>query len=200
MSAAPLELRLEAARAEAYLAADPVIEHHHPLVRREAARLRGDTAADSARAAYSFVRDGIRHSRDIDRWSAACTASEVLAAGDAICHGKSHLLVALLRAQGIPAGLCYQRLGGDRPGDFFVHGLVAIELDGRWLRLDARGNRPGIDARFSLDGERLAYPVDPSLGEIDYPVVHAAVPPALLTALADARPGEPGFGYVPSEL
>ncbi|MBT2393298.1 hypothetical protein J7E87_28690 [Streptomyces sp. ISL-1] len=39
----------------------------------------------------------------------------------------------------------------------------------RWIRLDARGNKEGVDARFSLDGEHLAWPVDPSQGEIDYP-------------------------------
>jgi len=37
-----------------------------------------------------------------------CSASEVLREGTGICFAKSHLLAALLRAVGIPAGLCYQ--------------------------------------------------------------------------------------------
>jgi hypothetical protein len=48
----------------------------------------------------------------------------------------------------VPAGLCYQRLGD---GDGHVlHGLVAVHLDGRWHRIDARGNNAHVDARFTL--------------------------------------------------
>jgi len=187
-------------RIENYLAADAVIDHGHPLVRAAAEGLPGADPTAVARAAYLLVRDTVRHSRDLGRWSAAYTASEVLAQGDAICHGKSHLLAALLRARGIPAGLCYQRLGDGAPGCFFLHALVAVRLDGRWSRLDARGNRPGVDARFSLDVERLAFTADPAAGERDYPLIHAAPPAPLLAALARARPGVPGFDYLPGAL
>lgn len=62
------------------------------------------------------------------------------------CYAKSHLLAALLRANGIAAGLCYQRLsvnGGGTP--YCLHGLNAVFLkDFGWYRVDARGNKPGI--------------------------------------------------------
>jgi transglutaminase-like putative cysteine protease len=183
-----------------YLAADAVIDHHHTAIREAVSRLRSDTDVESARAAYTFVRDEIPHSRDIGTWSGAHRASDVLREGNAICHGKAHLLAALLRAQGIPVGLCYQRLGSGTEGEFFLHGFVAVHLEGRWARLDPRGNRPGVDAQFSLEEERLAYSADPGRGEIDYPVVHAAVPPRLLVGLASARPGVAGFAHVPGEL
>ena len=99
-----------------------------------------------------------------------------------------------------PPGLCYQRLGDGTPDGFFLHALVAVRLGGRWSRLDARGNRPGIDAEFSLDAERLAYTADPAADERDYPLIHAAPPPRLLAALATARPGVPGFDYLPGAL
>lgn len=98
------------------------------------------------------------------------------------CQAKSHLLAALLRAEGVPAGLCYQRLATG-VGGFVLHGLVAVRLDGRWHRQDPRGNKPGIDAQFSLDGPRLAFTLDPAAGERDYEAVFATPDPGVLAAL-----------------
>lgn len=177
----------------AYLVADGVIDHQDPQLRRLAAELA------TPEAAFQHVRDEVRHSADAGAYSGAFRASEVLAAGNAICHGKAHLLAALLRAQGVPTGLCYQRLT-DGEGDFVLHALNAVHLKGRWARLDARGNREGVDARYDLERERLAWPVRPELGECDYPAVFAAPPAALVRALAEAVPGRAGYGYLPGEL
>ena len=86
---------------------------------------------------------------------------------------------------GAGAGLCYQRLADDDAG-FVLHGLVAARVDGGWHRLDPRGNRPGIDAQFSLGRERLAWTPRPETGECDYPQVFAAPHPAVLAALVGA--------------
>lgn len=113
------------------------------------------------------------------------TASQVLSERVGLCYAKSHLLVALLRAGGIPAGLCYQRL---RDGDGHVlHGLIAVHLRGGWHRQDARGNKPGVEARFSLDGEQLAYIVDADAGEVDYPAVHVSPVKPVVAALGGAE-------------
>ncbi|MEZ0067851.1 transglutaminase-like putative cysteine protease [Streptacidiphilus sp. MAP12-20] len=178
---------------DAYLAADEMIDHRHPEIRRVAAELA------TPEAAYLFVRDEVLHSADAGAYSAAFRASEVLAARNSICLGKSHLLAALLRAQVVPTGLCYQRLE-DGEGGFVLHGLVAVHLGGRWARLDARGNREGVDARYDLERERLAWPVRGEIGEVDYPGVYAAPPQGLLRALELAVPGEGGYAYLPSEL
>lgn len=161
---------------ELCLGADEVVESTHPQVVALAERLRAGAPGDEAFAerAFTWVRDEVRHSYDAGNPQVTLTASEVLEHGVGLCYAKSHLLAALMRAQGIPSALCYQRLGhGD---DHVLHGLVAIHLGGRWHRQDPRGNRADVDAQFSLAAERLAFPVDPSLGEIDYP--HLCAEPA----------------------
>ncbi|MDX3745226.1 transglutaminase family protein [Streptomyces sp. AK08-02] len=175
-----------------YLAADEVIDHLHPLVRETAARLARD-AVDSyayARAAYEFVRDTIPHSADSGDPRVTWRASIVLEERTGICYAKAHALTALLRAEDIPTALCYQRLAHDDGGGHVVHGLVAVRFNGAWHRQDPRGNRAGVDARFSLDGERLAWIPDPESNEMDYPVLYAEPHPAVLGVLK-AAPDRP---------
>ncbi|AKN73849.1 transglutaminase [Streptomyces sp. PBH53] len=175
----------------AYLAADEAIDHHHPVVRKAAARLAAEAADsyDYARAAFAFVRDAIPHSQDCGDLRVTWRASDVLALGTGICYAKCHALAALLRAEDIPTALCYQRLT-DGEGGHAVHGLVAVRFDGAWHRQDPRGNKPGVDAQFSLHGEQLAWTPDPASGELDYPLLYAAPHPAVLAALR-AAPGRP---------
>ncbi|WP_431041105.1 transglutaminase-like domain-containing protein [Streptomyces sp. P1-3] len=185
-----MELIPETADPSAYLAADDAIDHEHPLVRETAARLRaGAPDPDAyARAAYEFVRDTIPHSADAGDMRVTWRASDVLALRTGICHAKAHALTALLRAEGIPAGLCYQRLADDDGSNPMIHGLIALRLPGRdrWARQDSRGNKPGVDAQFRLDAEQLAWVPRPELGEVDYPTVCAAPAPAVLAALQGA--------------
>ncbi|MFI2781185.1 transglutaminase family protein [Streptomyces sp. ALB3] len=188
----------------AYLADDEVIDHRHPLVRETAGGL-GAARLDAyayASAAFAFVRDTIPHSMDVGDPRVTWRASDVLAARTGICYAKSHALTALLRAGGVPAGLCYQRLtGGDGTG-FVIHGLVAVRLAGweRWVRQDPRGNVGGIDARFSADTERLACVARPDRGELDYPVVYDAPHPTPLHALRGSRDGAELSRNLPSAL
>ena len=62
------------------------------------------------KAVYEFVRDEIKHSWDIQDKRVTKSATEVLEQGVGICWAKSNLLAALLRACGIPAGICYHVL------------------------------------------------------------------------------------------
>lgn len=119
---------------------------------------REDTVA-IAKACFEWVRDEVMHSRDFERNPVTWRASDVLLHRTGYCYAKSHLLAALLRANGIPAGFCYQRLSvGDAGPPFCLHGFNAIELPGiGWYRVDARGNRAGIDAQFTPPVERLAF-------------------------------------------
>jgi transglutaminase-like putative cysteine protease len=124
----------------------------------------------TARQCFEWVRDRIRHSVDFQMNPVTCSASEVLRFETGFCYAKSHLLVALLRANRIPAGLCYQRLRLD-PECFCLHGLVAVWLeDGEWYRCDPRGNKPGIEAAFHPPVEQLAFPLNEP-GECDYPEI-----------------------------
>ncbi|MET7475198.1 transglutaminase domain-containing protein [Streptomyces sp. NPDC005648] len=172
----------------AYLAADEAVDHHHELVRETAAHLAKD-AEDSyayARLAFEFVRDAIPHSQDSGDPRVTWRASDVLGRGTGICHAKAHALAALLRAEDIPTALCYQRLAHDDGGGHAVHGLVAVRFNGAWHRQDPRGNKPGVNAQFSLDGERLAWIPDRESGERDYPALYAKPHPAVLDALKSA--------------
>ena len=138
---------------------------------------------------YEFVRDEIKHSWDVQDKRVTKSATEVLEQGVGICWAKANLLAALLRACGIPAGICYQRLTlGDVPETgFCIHALNAVYIKSlnRWIRLDARGNKTGVDAQFDLEQERLAFPVRKDLGEVDYGIVYANPSDKLMQVLEE---------------
>jgi transglutaminase-like putative cysteine protease len=168
----------------AYLGADEVIQSADPEIARLARELRVGAPDDVAftKAAYEWVRDQVTHSVDAQDPRVTVTATDVLAARTGLCYVKAHLLAAILRAEGIPTGLCYQRLA-DGAGSHVLHGLVAVYLEGRWHRLDPRGNNVNVDAQFTLYRERVAYVADPAAGELDYPDVLVRPAPAVLAAL-----------------
>jgi transglutaminase-like putative cysteine protease len=158
----------------AYLASTEHIDWRTPAVLAKARALADGSADphDVARRCFEFVRDEIKHSWDHRVGPVTCSASATLAHRTGYCYAKSHLLAALLRANGVPAGLCYQRLSvGDSGAPYCLHGLNAIGLPGLgWYRVDARGNKPGIDARFCPPRERLAFDAKGRL-EADLPEI-----------------------------
>jgi transglutaminase-like putative cysteine protease len=146
---------------------------------------------DFIKKAYEYVRDNIAHSADAGKEEVTCSASEVLIAGHGICFAKSHLLAAILRRKNIPTGFCYQKLILDDETDpvLILHGLVAVYINERrkWIRLDARGNKPGVDAEFSLRQENLAFPIRPELGEEDGTVIFPSPDPSVIRALRENK-------------
>lgn len=173
------------ARVTPFLRPTPIIDWQHPdvLARAHALRENTDDPLTLAQRSFEWVRDHIRHSGDHADSVVTCTASEVLRAGTGFCYAKSHLLAALLRANGVPAGLCYQRLRCDDEGTFCLHGLNAIFLPAYgWYRVDARGNRADVDARFAPPVERLAFS-PAAAGELDLPGVWPDPLPGLLEVM-----------------
>lgn len=155
---------------QAYLECSEYIDWQHPVVKLKAQILAAGASSTEqlVRHCFEFVRDEIKHSLDYGLNPVTCKASEVLLHGTGYCYAKSHLLAALLRANGIPAALCYQRLlfDGD-DGPFCLHGLNAVLLlNYGWYRLDARGNKEGVDAQFCPPLERLAFSTN-GRGECD---------------------------------
>jgi transglutaminase-like putative cysteine protease len=146
---------------EPFLRATETIDWKHPLVSAKAKELSAGATStwETARRCFEWVRDQIQHSSDFKRNPVTCSASEVLSAGTGYCYAKSHLLAALLRANGIPTGFCYQRLSIDDKGaPFSLHGFNAMYLpEVGWYRVDSRGNKPGVDAQFAPPVERLAF-------------------------------------------
>lgn len=167
-----------------FLAASDVVDYRHPAIAALARTLAGGSQADCAKRCYDWVRDRIEHSIDFNRDEVTCIASDVLAVGTGLCYAKSHLLVALLRANGIAAGFCYQRLTLNGPlPPHCTHGYIGVRLDGAWYRCDARGNsKPGMHCEFTPGVENLAYPVQ-FAGEHEYREVWAQPWPALIEAL-----------------
>ena len=55
----------------------------------------------------------------------------------------------------------------------------------RWIRLDARGNKTGVDAQFNLEKERLAFLICKNLGEVDYGIVYANPSDKLMQVLEE---------------
>ncbi|TDG00177.1 transglutaminase-like domain-containing protein [Paenibacillus piri] len=154
------------------------MDYSHPMVRAKIGQLLDKSISETAliRTAYEFVRDEIAHSWDIQSTRVTRKASEVLNFGEGICYAKANLLAAMLRGMGIPTGFCYQRLTlGDTPETGYgVHALNAVYMSSRhkWIRLDARGNKDGVDAQFSIMEEKLAFPVRAHFGEVDYPGIY----------------------------
>jgi transglutaminase-like putative cysteine protease len=148
---------------DAYLAECEHINFTHPLVTSKAAQLASGAADDVAiaRRCFEFVRDEIRHSWDFKINPVTCAASDVLIHRTGYCYAKSHLLAALLRANHIPAGLCYQRLTISADGPpYCLHGLNAVYLEQYgWYRIDARGNKLGVTSDFTPPSEQLAFAI-----------------------------------------
>ena len=162
---------------EEYLGSSQYIDLEEPWVIRVGKSLAAGDETEIARRAYHFVRDQIKHAWDVQDRRMTAKASQVLRQGVGICWAKANLLAALLRVNDIPAGICYQRLTlGDTPeSGYCVHALNAAYLlpVNRWVRMDARGNKPGVQAEFNLEKERLAFPVREELGEVDEKVIYA---------------------------
>lgn len=179
----------------AYLAASTTIDFDHPLIQQQAAALAAGCATPETLAArcFAFVRDEIKHSGDyyraanpgLEQNPLTCKASDVLRHGTGFCYAKSHLLAALLRANGIPTGLCYQRLSvGDSGAPYCLHGLNAVFLAPYgWYRLDARGNKPGVAAAFTPPREQLAFPIRDD-AERDLPEIWPEPLPLVVEALS----------------
>ncbi len=170
---------------EAYLESTDVIDWKTPVVRDHAGTLASSSTdvIKVARFCFEWVRDEIGHSGDIEAEVVTCRASDVLKEGTGWCFGKSHLLAALLRANDIPAGLCYQRLRLDDGTGYTLHGLNAVRLPGfGWYRMDARGNKPGVNAQFDPPVEQLAWAVTEP-GEADLPEIWAEPLPIVVDYL-----------------
>lgn len=146
-----------------YLSPSKYIDFEDPQVSALARSLARNATSEEVliRVCFEFVRDEIRHSSDFKLNPVTCKASDVLRHKTGYCYAKSHLLAAVLRANGVPTGLCYQRLSvGDSGEPYCLHGLNAVHIQSLgWYRLDARSNKPGVNAQFCPPNEALAFAI-----------------------------------------
>lgn len=169
-----------------YLRSTEIINWRHPEILSKAESLSSGriSHAGIAKSCFEWVRDHVRHIDDHNISSVSVIASEVLSSGSGICYAKSHLLAALLRANSIPSGFCYQRLSRDDNGaPYCLHGFNAVYLpEVGWYRIDSRGNKDGVNAQFTPPEERLAFAVRVE-GEIDFPLVLSDPLPIIIETL-----------------
>ena len=191
---------------EEYLKEDDVIDYSNDIIAQLANSLfqKADSEIEYIKAAYEYVRDNISHSADINRDIITCTASEVLRAEHGICFAKSHLLAALLRCKSIPTGFCYQKLvlDDETAPVLIYHGLngVYIKEYKKWIRLDARGNKEGVNAQFSINKEQLAFPIRLEKGEEDGFTVYPNPDMKILEKLREHKTRTELWNDLPTEL
>lgn len=134
----------------AFLRETEYCDWSNPAIRARAEQLTAGCHDEEQRAVALFygVRDGVIW--ELADWTK--TASETLAAARGSCSNKANLLVALLRAVGIPAGFRVMLvkpdyLGAVIPPEFWAirrdaqrpskHFYSTVHLHGRWIRIDA---------------------------------------------------------------
>ncbi|WP_102691899.1 transglutaminase-like domain-containing protein [Rummeliibacillus pycnus] len=173
-----MKIICESEHLEDYLLELDVVNYSDLIIKKKIEELfhSTQTEIEKTKIAFEFVRDEIVHSWDIQGKKVTYKASDVLKVKEGICYAKANLLASLLRSQGIPTGFCYQRLMlFDTPEKgYSIHALNAVFIKSlnKWIRLDARGNKAGVDAQFSINEEKLAFSVNEKFDEIDYPIIY----------------------------
>lgn len=201
-----MDIILYSNRIDEYLKYDSVIDYNNETIKELADTLfkKTNNEFDFIKTAYKFVRDNISHSADINEDIITCSASEVLKAGHGICFAKSHLLAALLRCKSVPTGFCYQKLilDDEMAPVLIYHGLNGVYLKDykKWIRLDARGNKTGVNAQFSIETEQLAFPIRPQMGEVDSYIVYPDPDIKILEKLRTNKTRRELWNDLPTEL
>ena len=177
-----------------YLEETDTIDYKNPIIQDKVEEIKRTSQSQLSyiENSYRFVRDEIPHSWDIRSEIVSRKASEVLMNKTGICWTKSCLLAALLRANGIPAGISYQsltRADDDDSEGYIIHALNTIYIKelNKWIRLDTRGNKENVHAEFSLYEERLAFPIRSQLGEVDYRDNNTDLDERLITVLKESK-------------
>ena len=201
-----MNITLYSNKIDEYLKHDNVIDYDNESISELTDILfkKADNELDFIKKAYEFVRDNISHSADVNEDIITCSASEVLKAGHGICFAKSHLLAALLRCKSVPSGFCYQKLilDDETAPVLIYHGLngVYIKKYKKWIRLDARGNKAGVNAQFSIETEQLAFPVRPEMGESDSFIIYPDPDIKVLEKMRTSKTRTELWDNLPTEL
>lgn len=139
---------------QSYQQATDLIDANHPDVRRFAERVTAGRTDDRQRAVriYYAVRDGWRYNPyRISFEPGALRASRILARPEGHCIDKAVIMIAALRAAGIPARLCLARvcnhIATERleavlgTNELVPHGYVEVRLNGKWVKATPAFNR-----------------------------------------------------------
>jgi len=152
-----------------YLNPTRLIDCDAAAIREKAKEVTGKLEEPAARAEaiFYFVRDEIAYNIYAPKGSPdEFKASRTLARGSGYCVQKALLLVALARASGIPARLCFAMIRNHRmpprlwkvmKTDIFPwHGYAELLLDGRWVK-----ETPAFDIAMCREHRILPVRFDP---------------------------------------
>ncbi|WP_230741997.1 transglutaminase-like domain-containing protein [Methanooceanicella nereidis] len=201
-----MELMVESDDLNDYLASSDVVDHDDREIQALANILSKGLSEDEeiVRSIYGHIQENILHSFDIHGKEVTCKASEVLRSGHGTCYAKADLFAALLRYLGIPVGFCYQKfvMDDEDPSRYVLHGLNAVYYKStkKWLRVDVRNRKDGVDPKFYPDMDSGIYPSDKEAGEFDYPYVQVHPSDKVIRALNTYRDPIELENNLPEEL
>lgn len=156
------------------------------------------------RAAYEFCQGRNRAfgghragSRALLRFGSACRRARNL-----LCEVAPSCSVASVQARSGGLLLPDAAFRRRRAAAFVCHGLVGVYVADckKWVRLDARGNKAGVNAQFSTEAERLAFPVRTEKGEKDSRIIYPAPDAKIVHALRSSETRTELWRALPSEL
>lgn len=156
---------------EKYLASGPLIDADHSAIIAYAKRVTEGAVSDQQRAIriYYAIRDQWRYNPyNINLTQYALRASSILNRKEGHCLDKSILMIACLRAVGIPSRLCLAKVRNHIAVERLVeafgtdelvpHGYVDVYLNSQWVKATPAFNRQLCErlgvAPLDWDGER----------------------------------------------
>ncbi len=153
-----------------------------------------DPELELVRLTGEYVYARIVNTADTDHQLVTRRASEVLNQREGSGLSKPLLLAALLRANGIATGFCYQYVvesgrmtpDGQPRRQLRVLNAAYLESIGQWLRLDVRGLAAEQGQGFPLDQAALSQGLRPELGETDLLQICSDPHPVIIRALQTA--------------
>ena len=176
---------------EKFLEESEYVDLYDIMVDRETSQavLRCMNDEEKVKALFLFVRDEIKHVYDVDCMDIPVKASDVVKFRTGSDDSKAVLLAAMLRICKIPAGFCYQYLcvGEDDSMGHYMHCYNAVFLDGKWIFLDASGNKAGLTSGFCKIKPELSFNPRECFGEYNVKGIFAEPNPSSMYVLENAE-------------
>ncbi len=157
------EVPLSAADRERWLARTALADADSPRVREFVAPIaRSEPVARQVEAVVHRVHRTLRYSLA----TAAASASGILADGAGDCSEFARVLVAALRALGVPAREVLGLVYAPRDQGFVFHAWAEAYVDSRWLAVDATWDQVPVDATHIALGNEDPAPIVSVIGGV----------------------------------
>lgn len=123
-----------------YLKENEYVDFSAPNIQKLCKELFTDkmTEREKLCSAFDYLRENVPHSFRVSTGHITTKASDTLKYKTGVCHAHSNLLCAVMRAEGIPAGLRFQRivLCEEPERQYCIHCFNAVYIIGQWQMCD----------------------------------------------------------------